>query len=121
MGPISQRLVVWLTGAILGFQAVTLAAGVVSCTVLTWTYLGRHEWTVEDSIAEKGRKTQRQGVEVVSDALCEDPQRRVDDAVSQALGIVAGLAMGGVLGAKSVPGAAQKREGEEADKGDGET
>lgn len=113
MSQIPQRFIVWLTGAILGFQAVTLAAGLVGCTVLTWTYLNRNAWTVEDSIAERGRKTQRQGAEVVSNAICEDPQRRVDEAVGKALGIVAGLAMGGVLGTKAGRDSAQKVEDEE--------
>ena len=79
----SRRLVVWISAAILGFQGATLSLDLLNCTVLAWIVV------------------QQRGVNSSTDPLavfCARPQHRIDAAVSQALSVLAGLALGSSVG-----------------------
>ena len=90
----TQRLVIWLTGSILGFQALTLVFDLVSCTALSFSYMRRHDW----ELRTPDRRREPLRPEDLPSTICRDPQARVDSAVKQALSMVAGLAMGGAMG-----------------------
>jgi hypothetical protein len=107
----TQRLVIWLTGSILGFQALTLVFDLVSCTALSFSYMQHH--------GQEPRVAPIDDPERAPAAICRDPHTRTDNAVKQALSMVAGLAMGGAMGfgtastaAKKEPPTSEDEEGE---------
>ena len=114
----TQRLIIWLTGSILGFQALTLVFDLVSCTALSFSYMRRHEWELR-SPDQRGmaRGVPISGPEDVPATICRDPQARVDSAVKQALSMVAGLAMGGAMGFGAATTAAAKKPPTSEDEG----
>ena len=69
-----RRLVVWIATGILGFQGLTLGLGLLHCLVLS----GLHVKQVQPALG-----------------FCDPSQQRIDDAVSQGIGLLAGLALGG--------------------------
>ncbi|MEA5424345.1 hypothetical protein [Synechococcus sp. CBW1107] len=105
---------------ILGFQGLTLCFDLLNCTALSWLYvrLNGFDAAVQRSVSLAGepgaqRSMGKAGV-LVPDAstppvedsgqsplvhplslFCARPQGRIDDAVSQGLSILAGLALGG--------------------------
>ncbi|MCP9774312.1 hypothetical protein [Cyanobium sp. WAJ14-Wanaka] len=76
-----RRLVVWIATGILGFQGISLAVGLVHC----WSFASWH--------------VQRHGPMQQALQLCDPLQQRIDDAVSHGIGLLAVLAVGGVVGA----------------------
>ena len=84
----SRRLVVWISTGILGFQGATLAFDLLNCTALSWLYVRLH--------GLPARSAPEQPVA----AFCRNSQGRIDAAVTQGLGILAGLALGGSVGVK---------------------
>lgn len=74
-----RRLVVWIATGILGFQGLTLGLGLLHCWVLSWLDLS-HQSPVPPVLR-----------------LCEPSQQRIDDAVTQGIGLLAGLALGGAV------------------------
>lgn len=118
----TQRLIIWLTGSILGFQALTLVFDLVSCTALSFSYMRRHEWEPR-ALDERGmaQGTSISDPEHVPATICRDPHARVDSAVKQALSMVAGLAMGGAMGFSAATTAdAQRPPTSEDEGGEGE-
>ena len=119
----SRRLVVWISTGILGFQGLTLCFDLLNCTALSWLYvrLNGFDAAVQRSVSladepQAQRPRGRAGV-LDPDApmpppadsgpplpvhplalFCARPQSRIDDAVSQGLSILAGLALGGSMG-----------------------
>jgi hypothetical protein len=116
----SRRLVVWISTGILGFQGLTLCFDLLNCTALSWLYvrLNGFDAAVQRSASPVGlppaRRPRGQGGVLDPDAptppvadsgppplvhplalFCARPQGRIDDAVSQGLSILAGLALGG--------------------------
>ncbi len=71
-----RRLVVWIATGILGFQGLTLGLGLLQCWVLSWRDLNRH-LPMQPVLR-----------------LCDPSQQRIDDAVTQGIGLLAGLALG---------------------------
>ena len=72
-----RRLVVWIATGILGFQGITLGLGLLHCLVLSGLHVNRH-LQVQPALG-----------------FCGPSQQRIDDAVSQGIGLLAGLALGG--------------------------
>lgn len=123
-----RRLVVWIAAGILGFQGGTLALDLLNCTVLSWLYVRRYglERVVPSVSLEQRPPTRLGGTEAAStprpqpqalsthkpatqpgsgampldptQVFCSQPRNRVDEAVSQGLSILAGLALGGSVG-----------------------
>lgn len=123
-----RRLLVWIATGILGFQGVTLALDLLNCTVLSWLYVHRYglERVVHAASLEQRPPTGHGGPEAVSaprsqvqapsthgpptqtsaatvpldptEVFCNRGRNRVDEAVSQGLSILTGLALGGSLG-----------------------
>jgi hypothetical protein len=103
----SRRLVVGISTGILGFQGATLTFDLLNCTALSWLYVRMHGLPAVERRVDEGAG--RGGV-VEPDAaqqpsggstperpvalFCTHPQGRIDDAVNQALSILAGLALG---------------------------
>ena len=119
----SRRLVVWISTGILGFQGLTLCFDLLNCTALSWLYvrLNGFDAVVQRSVSlAEGPQVQRpRGRAGVLDPdapmpppagsasplpvhplalFCARPQSRIDDAVSQGLSILAGLALWGSMG-----------------------
>ena len=119
----SRRLVVWISTGILGFQGLTLCFDLLNCTALSWLYVRLHGFDVAvqrsaGPVEEPALQHPRgQGGVLDPDAplppvagsapplpvhplalFCARPQGRIDDAVSQGLSILAGLALGGSMG-----------------------
>lgn len=119
----SRRLVVWISTGILGFQGLTLCFDLLNCTALSWLYvrLNGFDAAVQRPVSQAGERGSQPprgqaGVlnpdastpPVVDSAppqlvhplalFCANPQHRIDDAVSQGLSILAGLALGGSMG-----------------------
>ena len=103
----SRRLVVWISTGILGFQGATLAFDLLNCTALSWLYvrtngLAALERRVEDPVGRSGvidpdasqKLSGGPTPEHPVALFCTRPQGRIDDAVSQGLSILAGLALG---------------------------
>ena len=107
----SRRLVVWISTGILGFQGATLAFDLLNCTAMGWLYvhlngLAPQAQQIDAAIAQgKGNPGGLQQpaagstAEHLSIDFCSRSQGRIDAAVTQGLGILAGLALG-----SSVPG-----------------
>lgn len=74
-----RRLVVWIATGILGFQGLTLGLGLLHCWVLSWRDLNRQS-PVQPVLR-----------------LCDPSQQRIDDAVTQGIGLLAGLALGNAV------------------------
>jgi hypothetical protein len=88
-----RRLVVWIATGILGFQGVTLGFGLLHCLVLSGLHVNRH-LQVQPALG-----------------FCDPSQQRIDDAVSQGIGLLAGLALGGsVLAGKAAVFAASPQQ-----------
>ncbi|WP_255090914.1 hypothetical protein, partial [Vulcanococcus limneticus] len=119
----SRRLVVWISTGILGFQGLTLCFDLLNCTALSWLYVRLHGFdaAVQRSVASAPepalQRPRGRGGVLDPDAptppvagsvsslpvhplalFCARPQGRIDDAVSQGLSILAGLALGGSMG-----------------------
>ena len=71
-----RRLVVWIATGILGFQGLTLGFGLLHCLVLSGLYVNRQH-QVQPALG-----------------FCDPSQQRINDAVSQGIGLLAGLALG---------------------------
>jgi len=69
-------LVVWIATGILGFQGLTLGFGLLHCLVLSGLYVNRQH-QVQPALG-----------------FCDPSQQRINDAVSQGIGLLAGLALG---------------------------
>ena len=107
----SRRLVVWISTGILGFQGATLAFDLLNCTAMGWLYVRVNGLPalVQRSNGEKERGSMQPSapqpsfgetmLEHLPTDFCGRSQGRIDAAVSQGLGILAGLALG-----SSVPG-----------------
>jgi hypothetical protein len=88
-----RRLVVWIATGILGFQGLTLGLGLLHCLVLSGLHVNRH-LQVQPALG-----------------FCDPSPQRIDDAVSQGIGLLAGLALGGsVLAGKAAVFAASPQQ-----------
>ena len=114
----------WISTAILGFQGVTLAFDLLTCTALSWLYVRLNGFgPVPQEPAQQpaqhpeggfsnggglaldpgARTSSRPGNNPAATPLalfCARPQERIDDAVNQGLSILAGLALGGSSGGR---------------------
>ena len=108
----SRRLVVWISTGILGFQGATLAFDLLNCTAMGWLYVHldglpaksrQIDAAPSKDPVETGAPQQlpsaRSTAEQITTDFCSRSQGRIDAAVTQGLGILAGLALG-----SSVPG-----------------
>ncbi|MCP9783193.1 hypothetical protein KBY83_07630 [Cyanobium sp. WKJ7-Wakatipu] len=107
----SRRLVVWISTGILGFQGATLAFDLLNCTAMGWLYVRmnglppqaqRIDAAPSKGLLEPGAPQQPSPgltAELLTSDFCSRSQGRIDAAVPQGLGILAGLALG-----SSVPG-----------------
>ena len=107
----SRRLVVWISTGILGFQGATLAIDLLNCTAMGWLYVRmnglppqvqRINAASANGQANLGGQQQPSAgstAEHITSDFCSRSQGRIDAAVTQGLGILAGLALG-----SSVPG-----------------
>ena len=107
----SRRLVVWISTGILGFQGATLAFDLLNCTAMGWLYVRmnglppqaqRIDAPNANGQANLGGAQQPSAAskaEPITTDFCSRSQGRIDAAVTQGLGILAGLALG-----SSVPG-----------------
>jgi hypothetical protein len=101
-----RRLVLWISTGILGFQGATLAFDLLNCTAMGWMYVhlnGLPAKTRQIDVApskgpvESGAPEQPSPgptAELLTSAFCNRSQGRIDAAVTQGLGILAGLALG---------------------------
>jgi len=89
----SRRLVVWISAGILSFQGATLAFDLLNCTALSWLYVRSNGLPALE---------QQQNIppEAPVSVFCSRPQDRIDEAVSQGLSILAGLALGSSVGGR---------------------
>lgn len=131
----SRRLVVWISAGILGFQGATLAFDLLNCTVLSWLFVRQHGLgVVVAPLREREPEGHADppGVAQVPQAsppalqpapqlsqspaptvsafdptgvFCAQPRSRIDEAVSQGLTILAGLALGSSVGGGGGKGA----------------
>ena len=87
----SRRLVVWISAGILSFQGATLAFDLLNCTALSWLYLRSNGLPA----LEQQQNTPPATVppEPPVSVFCSRPQGHIDEAVSQGLSILAGLAL----------------------------
>jgi hypothetical protein len=107
----SRRLVVWISTGILGFQGATLAFDLLNCTAMGWLYVRMNGLPAQgqriNAASPNGQgnpgSDQQPSVgstaEPITTDFCSRSQGRIDAAVTQGLGILAGLALG-----SSVPG-----------------
>ena len=107
----SRRLVVWISTGILGFQGATLAFDLLNCTDMGWLYVrmnGLPPQVQQINAANAHGQANPVGpqqpsagstAEHITTDFCSRSQGRIDAAVTQGLGILAGLALG-----SSVPG-----------------
>jgi hypothetical protein len=102
----SRRLVVWISTGILGFQGATLAFDLLNCTAMGWLYVRMNGLPAQaprinaaspNGQGNPGSEQQPSAgstAEHFSADFCSRSQGRIDDAVTQGLGILAGLALG---------------------------
>jgi hypothetical protein len=102
----SRRLVVWISTGILGFQGATLAFDLLNCTAMGWLYVRMNGLPPQvqrfDSGSAEGQVNpggpQQPSAEATAEHIttdfCSRSQGRIDAAVTQGLGILAGLALG---------------------------
>ena len=107
----SRRLVVWISTGILGFQGATLAFDLLNCTAMGWLYVHLNGLPAKNrqidaapfkGLVEPGAPQQPSPgptAELLTSDFCSRSQGRIDAAVTQGLGNLAGLALG-----SSVPG-----------------
>ena len=100
---------VWISTGILGFQGATLAFDLLNCTAMGWLYvrmngLAPQAQQIDAAIAQgKGnpggpqQPSARSTAEHITTDFCSRSQGRIDAAVTQGLGILAGLALGGTV------------------------
>jgi len=110
----SRRLVVWISTGILGFQGATLAFDLLNCTAMGWLYVRMNGLPAQaqriDAASPNGQgnpggpqqPSAGSTAEHITTDFCSRSQGRIDAAVTQGLGILAGLALG-----SSVPGRGQ--------------
>jgi len=101
----SRRLVVWISTGILGFQGATLAFDLLNCTAMGWLYVRMNGLAPQAQQIDAG-SAHGQGnpggqqpsagstAEHITTDFCSRSQGRIDAAVTQGLGILAGLALG---------------------------
>jgi hypothetical protein len=95
----SQRLVVWISTGILGFQGVTLCFDLLNCTALSWVYVRSVGFQASVVRAQVAAAAPANGSGNAAPAagpmpnplnlFCERPHGRIDGAVSQGLSILA--------------------------------
>ena len=102
----SRRLVVWISTGILGFQGATLAFDLLNCTAMGWLYVRmnglRPQVQQIDAASSTGQvnpgasqqPSAGSAAEHITNDFCSRSQGRIDAAVTQGLGILAGLALG---------------------------
>ena len=102
----SRRLVVWISTGILGFQGATLAFDLLNCTAMSWLYVRMNGLPAQAQRIDPGSPhgqgnsgSQQQPSagstnEHITTDFCSRSQGRIDAAVTQGLGILAGLALG---------------------------
>ncbi len=102
----SRRLVVWISTGILGFQGATLAFDLLNCTAMGWLSV-RMNGLPPQAQRINAASAHGQGnpggqqqpsagsmAEHITTDFCSRSQGRIDAAVTQGLGILAGLALG---------------------------
>jgi hypothetical protein len=102
----SRRLVVWISTGILGFQGSTLAFDLLNCTAMAWMYVRMNGLPAQvqqiDAASAQGQgnpvgpaqPVAGSTAEPITTDFCSRSQARIDAAVTQGLGILAGLALG---------------------------
>jgi len=102
----SRRLVVWISTGILGFQGATLAFDLLNCTAMAWLYVHMNGLPPQaqriDAASAHGQgnsggpqqPSAGSTAEPITTDFCSRSQGRIDAAVTQGLGILAGLALG---------------------------
>ena len=102
----SRRLVVWISTGILGFQGATLAFDLLNCTAMGWLYVRMNGLPLQvqqiDGASAHGQAnpggpqqpSEGSTAEPITTDFCSRSQGRIDAAVTQGLGILAGLALG---------------------------
>ena len=102
----SRRLVVWISTGILGFQGATLAFDLLNCTAMSWLYVRMNGLpaqapqinaaspNVQSNPGGQQQPSAEATAEHITTDFCSRSQGRIDAAVTQGLGILAGLALG---------------------------